>query len=615
MISLVGIEVEALKNFAAPARLDVGALSPGLHFVRGRNLVSPQLGSNGAGKSTFFSDAPTWCLSGTTASGLRTTDLKSWLTKKRPRVKLTFSSDGGEVALQRGPRAEDISINGKTVGQDAVDALDGLNHAARCQAVFMGQGLPLFLDLSPGDKMGVLSDALGLERWEARARAAGERGRGLEARAGGLEGEIRGLEAARGHAQDALGRARTASDAWAGGQASRLEELASAARILRERARELEGLRGEADLAGDSAGLEANLLRPGVESQRGGLEGLRGEAREARAQAEAERAARYRAEEALAAFDERGECPACGQAVTKKDAARHAAELRAEITLRKTQASRHLRAQRELEAKIAEGEALLSSLASQLRKAEDAEREADGKLRLLERELGAAASRASAAEEALLRAQAEEDPHRQAVMDAARRLREIDAGLKEKGELLRRLRASAERAQFWARGFREIRLGIIDDIVADLRETTAEVLEGLGLGDWQVDYLTERETKSGATQRALSAVVRSPAAPERVRWEVYSGGERQRLRLASALALSEVLLAHAGTGYNFRVLDEPTRGLSPEGRRDLVEVLGDYARQAGLKIFYIDHTSAEGAQFASSVEVVGRPGGARVEVA
>ena len=138
------------------------------------------------------------------------------------------------------------------------------------------------------------------------------------------------------------------------------------------------------------------------------------------------------------------------------------------------------------------------------------------------------------------------------------------------------------------------------------------MLDGLGLGDWSVDYATERETKSKTTQRALTTTVRSPSAPDGVRWEVYSGGERQRLRLAGALALSEVLLAHAGVSLDFRVLDEPTRGLSSEGVRDLVEVLGDYAERGGLKIFLIDHVAQEGASFSSMITVENSADGAEV---
>jgi energy-coupling factor transporter ATP-binding protein EcfA2 len=70
------------------------------------------------------------------------------------------------------------------------------------------------------------------------------------------------------------------------------------------------------------------------------------------------------------------------------------------------------------------------------------------------------------------------------------------------------------------------------------------------------------------------------------------------------MALSEVLLGHAGIEPNVEVYDEPAHFLSPEGVRDLVELLADRARQLQRTIFYIDHQAVESTRFASVIEVV-----------
>ena len=69
-------------------------------------------------------------------------------------------------------------------------------------------------------------------------------------------------------------------------------------------------------------------------------------------------------------------------------------------------------------------------------------------------------------------------------------------------------------------------------------------------------------------------------------------------RLAGALALSEVLMSHAGADLDFRVLDEPTRGMGGSGVDDLCDLLANYARDAGLRILFIDHLARESAAFA-----------------
>lgn len=613
-VSLTSIELEAFRNFAKTTTISLGALPPGLYAVRGRNLDNPRLGPNGCGKSTLFSDAPTWCLYGRTTEGLRTTDLKSWTAGKPARVELALTIDPRERAIQRGPRASDLAVDGKIVGQAEVDALVGLTEAAWGQAIIWGQGRPLFFDLAPRDKMALLSDALGLERWERRADAAGDRGRRLEGARDQAAGRLAGLGASRGRAEEALRAARGRADEWGAGRAARLGELASRAAAGQARARDLEGRRGEAAMAADKAGLEAREVR---EAMGGARDARDARAQLARDEARALEAARKELTEVagqLQSFAESGECPTCGQRVKKADADKHIKALEAR-QVKLSESIRKLKRSAEVEAKAAEKMTdELSADEDKLVMLELAERRAEGEQRSLERELAGAQAEAAAAARAKTEAESEENPHQAAAQAARREEASLRAEIKECEARVEKLASSIERAQFWAKGFREVRLGIIDEVLDDLRDTTAAVLEDLGLGEWSVDYATERETKSGSIQRALTVTLRSPNAPDGVRWEVYSGGERQRLRLAGALALSEVLLAHSGVQIDFRVLDEPTRGLSSEGVRDLTEMLATYAEEAKVRLFLIDHMIVESAAFAGIITVVAERNGARVEI-
>lgn len=614
MTALSQIRCESFKSFTK-AQLDVAELPVGLHLVRGRNLLNPGLGSNGSGKSTFFADAPTWCLYGQTIGGLRTTDVQPWGSKKaaaKASVELT-DSEGTTHAVSRGPRTSELLVDDKLVGQPEVDALVGLDLNAWSQAVVWGQNAPFFYDLTPAAKMALLSSALGLERWDRRAEAAGKRARRLEARRSEVEGEARGLEAAAEHARDSLRTAREAASRWGLEHARRAEAAAAALVSARGRAGELEIRRGEAALEAERVGLDLRAAQEDADAARAEVTRLQ-------AAASAARAASLSAMGDLGAAKERlkqleaypGECPECGQSVPR---AHVRAKAKAQAAAVKELARAHREA-RELaeaaDAALAEAEGKTGEVARKRRAAEEALRGAEGRQHLLERELAAARATEAAAEREAAAVEGEENPHREAAQAARARLREVEADVRAKSILAERLGASAERAKFWARGFREIRLGIVEDLLAELADATADVLDRLSMGEWAVEYLTERETKSG-TQRALLVVVRAPGAPAGgVRWESYSGGERQRLRLAGTVALSEVLLARAGASVDFRVLDEPTRGLSAEGVQELVEVLADYAEQAGLKIFFIDHAAVDSDRFASTTTVESGAGGARL---
>lgn len=61
------------------------------------------------------------------------------------------------------------------------------------------------------------------------------------------------------------------------------------------------------------------------------------------------------------------------------------------------------------------------------------------------------------------------------------------------------------------------------------------------------------------------------------------------------------------------VWDEPTKHLSPQGVRDLLECLQQRAHSRQLPIWIIDHTSYAYGGFAQSVTIVKDHNGSRIE--
>jgi ABC-2 type transport system ATP-binding protein len=61
--------------------------------------------------------------------------------------------------------------------------------------------------------------------------------------------------------------------------------------------------------------------------------------------------------------------------------------------------------------------------------------------------------------------------------------------------------------------------------------------------------------------------------------ESYSTGMKQRLKLASAIVHDPTLL----------ILDEPTNGMDPAGREDLLELARDLSRQKGMSLLFSSH--------------------------
>lgn len=142
---------------------------------------------------------------------------------------------------------------------------------------------------------------------------------------------------------------------------------------------------------------------------------------------------------------------------------------------------------------------------------------------------------------------------------------------------------------FWKQGFRQVRLWQVNRILTMFEIETAAAAAQLGVGDWQVKFATETETKSGTVRPGIHVNVTNPA--RRGDYKSYSFGEAQRIKLAISLGLSALIQALAGVCHTLQVFDEPTAWLSVEGIDDLLKCLHDRSREHELSIWLLDHRS------------------------
>lgn len=156
----------------------------------------------------------------------------------------------------------------------------------------------------------------------------------------------------------------------------------------------------------------------------------------------------------------------------------------------------------------------------------------------------------------------------------------------EIGEI-KQVEASLVAIEYWKHGFKRIRLFFIEQILLALQIEIGSALSALGLEGWKVTLATESETKSGSVKLGISIHIKSPKSEGS--WDVWSGGETQRLRLAIAMGLSSLIQRAAGVWYNLEVWDEPTNWLGAEGIEDLLEALRYRAESQNKQIWIVDH--------------------------
>jgi DNA repair exonuclease SbcCD ATPase subunit len=591
--------IKDFKSFSGPQEINFEALGNGLHFFSGENKVNPALGSNGAGKSSVF-DAITWCIYGRTAEGLRSTDICPRNPKGRPDVALgiTINDHAHEIRRTWGPSS--LTLNGNTIGQEEVERTIGLSLPTFCNTILFGQGQPLFYDLKPTEKMSLFSDVLNQDRWEQRAQRASEEASKIEGRISLVQADISGADMILKQLEDMIENEEDRKEEWDKKQGTFLESIE---RELKELGAQLEPQLkklDEADLTYDNAETEHRALLKLVASTSEAWRKQLKVAQSAESQSKALKHDIERLTSELERFNIEGVCPTCGQELSTDTLRKHTRAIRQtneDLVARAKVVSREQEKLTQLEMAVKKAESDRDEFA---RKAIAARGTLDSVRPSVERikaEIKELKTRQQDYEHVA-------NPHTKQLIDLNRRRTKFISKQREHQEELVTLEIQHGRTRFWVKGFKEIKLFIIDEVLDELEIVTNAMLEEVGLIDWSIQYDVERETKSGTIQRGLHVKILEPNSDATVRWESWSGGERQRLRLVGSLALAQVLLNHAGVETNFEILDEPSQHLSDEGLESLTDMLADRARILKRMIIYADHRIVESARFSSIVSIV-----------
>ena len=165
---------------------------------------------------------------------------------------------------------------------------------------------------------------------------------------------------------------------------------------------------------------------------------------------------------------------------------------------------------------------------------------------------------------------------------------EVEDKIKETKTRKRKTQSLLLSTDFWKAAFKRVRLFMVKRVLAQLEVETASAAIALGLIDWKISFSTELETKSGSVRPGIHITVKSPISPT-APWEVWSGGEGQRVRLAVALGLASLIQRLAGVSIGFEVWDEPSAWLSQEGIEDLLTCLKHRVQITGKSVWLCDH--------------------------
>lgn len=149
-----------------------------------------------------------------------------------------------------------------------------------------------------------------------------------------------------------------------------------------------------------------------------------------------------------------------------------------------------------------------------------------------------------------------------------------------------------------------VRAHILDTVTPFLNERTAEYLSALSDGNIHATWNTLSETAKGELREKFNVEVTNDKGADS--FKGLSGGEKRKVRLATMLALQDMVAARATKPISIWVGDEIDDALDPAGLERLMGILDRKSRERGT-VIVVSH--AELRDWIDDVAVVTKRGG------
>lgn len=591
----------------------------GVYLLSGRNNLEPELGANAVGKSSLW-DALVWVLYGKTARGLRGATVANWTNEDGLcSVALELAVQGVYVLVTRTANPNSLTVQTGEVAhpvitsQEQLNNLIGMEYTSFLHSILMGQFNQFFFDLSPTEKLELFTQAMDLQRWvnlsglakRVTAAAQAEHDE-KQSRLVRVEGQLEALEAQITSLHDA-------STLFAQEKHNRKLDLERERGVLVDRLDKQNSVVAAANKANKTfqvkkAECEKKFIAVTTRFNETNLE-----RRESEMESGFANVALKELNEWLSNLERNqdNECEGCGRPITGALVALQRENRQVELRDATNVCvgwNDHLR---QLDEQLTKMGGERKDLEQELKRLDSSNvlstlTEANRLRDKLETSL-------EAADRAMSALAKQENPHAKGIKAAKEAMAAATVQRKELTEQTRELATHISHVGFWAQGFKDLRLFLVERALLELEVLVNNSLIQLGLNGWTIKLDIERENKSGGVTKGFSVFITSPASRQPVAWESWCGGETQRLRIASSLAFSNLILTRMNIFTNLIVFDEPTQHLSEEGVADLLMFFNELSTSHSKQIWIVEHHSMTAGDFTDEVVVVKDETGSRFE--
>jgi len=597
-ISFEKVEVQGFRSFGKPTVFKFPG-KQGFFLLTGINKVNKELGANGVGKSTVW-DAVSFTLFGKSVNGLRGPDLKTWLSDDQLITTLTLHKAGERYVITRGWKPNVLTLqigedDPKKATQDDIDQLIGCTYELFLFVVLQGQETRFFADLLPSEKLTIISKVLEIDSWLSYVTKAKAKADLEEETAAILKNDY----------SEKKGRFETLKDMVVRQQQFVKEMRAQRdQRILacKDKIDDFEAKKAVAAETLDTATRSEKAIRDKIDKLDSSEREQKAKARELGAKRDSANedyaVARHTVKDVQISVDKWDhqeldvKCPTCEKIISADDIRGCLDHYEAELASAKEMEAICLRKKTEADSKYLAINRELNTVISNLSQMRT-------KLEVIRSRRAALVKEQNACDTSIKEAKkticdlTSDKRHENQLKTLVAEKKEVFSKAQELKVQYNQTFEDAEAYRLWQKLFKDIRLWLVNKALLELSVCVNNSLIELGLAGWEVEFSVERSTKSGGISKGLTMFVKSPQQDRYVPWAVWSGGEKQRVRIAVAAGLLKLIQTRTMFSCDLEVWDEPTAHMSTEGIDDLLRFLEARASSSEKKLWLVDHRSLD----------------------
>lgn len=615
-----------ITNFLAIAEGKVNLADRGLVLIQGVNTDDTSAASNGAGKSSL-ADALCWCLYGVTARGVSGDDVINDVAAKGTKVEVVIEDNGEIYTIARhrkhkphknaltvkhlpstiGATELDLTKGTDKLTQDVVNKIVGASLEVFTAAVYAGQEkMPDLPGMTDKSLKILIEEAAGVTLLEEAYKEARDRLNVEKAKLDEVEGKVTRIEDQIENAKLRLSEAEKRRDDWEFDKGVR---ITGAQKTVRDHVTEANKVKvqiaagdKEEDLVDQLAKIDAQI--EAVDHERLELDEhekiVAGHLTTATVKQREKDQSATRVRSRKTALENVQhqvgcDCKECGREITVSEIA--AAEKAAKDKL--TEEAREYKritteleeAQKSLEEATCARDAFKASmtdLTAVARQRASVQTSLDA-VRKLKGIYQIHANAARQANTTLDTIKAEANPHLATIETLAEALSKAETMKTDLADRIAASQSDVAHAETVVKVFSPagVRAHILDEVTPFLNDRTTHYLSTLSDGNIEATWNTLSINAKGEYKEKFQIEVTKKSGKT---FANLSGGEKRKVRVATALALQDLVATRASKQIDLFVADEIDHALDAPGLERLTQILEEKAKERG-SVFVISHQS------------------------